>query len=298
MSNEKQRVSLDEVSAGKWLLCILLSIVFMFVVGTVCLSIITIGVTLACGDLTGEAATFFKMFQMLSVFAFGYIGFVIFARVICKTTVKEAIVGQNVAYSKKDLAILAILYFLTFWFVTAMDNNFFASTVLNSAGFGWIVANIAMCFALVWMQTTLEELWCRMVPLRIACGNKIRLTGKCVIACLIGSLVFGLLHFANTPVASQTDIVGVLVALSCYFLFGVFFCFVDIVHETGLPGVILHWMNNLMLFAFFGAAGGLTLFVDPSGSETANPVTQLILMLPCVIYLVYVIVRRKKHQQG
>ena len=149
-----------------------------------------------------------------------------------------------------------------------------------------------------WIQTTFEELIYRGVFLRWACKNKVGYTAKAFIAIAVSSAFFALSHVTNPEVTSKSGI-DILIMMITYALPGAA-CFVVNMHfGTLLPGIIIHWLNNFLLFTLVSSGGSAvpvpTLLIDTTSQTAAWSFTStLIAYVPVLAYVLFDIVRRKK----
>ena len=107
---------------------------------------------------------------------------------------------------------------------------------------------------------------------------------------VLGSLVFALAHAPNPEVTSQSGI-RMVIAIVNYAIPGLMMYLADLHFGSLLPGILMHWVNNFMLFTLIGsevtAMPVPTLLVDttPHKAEWVLAST-VIAYLPVLVYMI------------
>lgn len=221
---------------------------------------------------------------------------------ICKQSLRDLILGAGKGVDWGQARKVAVAY-LTGFVLSLVVCSFIPGSsdgelALNSIGIVPIVVNFVVCLALVWMQTTWEEIAYRAIFLRATCKDNIRPTVASIGVGIIANLIFMACHLNNPEVTTQSTFELAALMASTYFISGFAMYISDVVFGNCLPGCIIHWMNNFLIFAFFTqkdivlASGALfTSEASPSGFN--NFIGTALLYLPVFILLV-VEARKKK----
>lgn len=237
-------------------------------------------------------------------FVFAFLFMAILSRAICKTTLRQLILGSagkfNWGQAGKMIGAWAIGMLISIAYSSCIASSN-GTTELNSIGALPILVNFLICLAFVWMQTTVEEILMRCTFLRAVCGDKIGFSVKCVIWGIISSFVFMLMHGMNPEVLTQGNTLLVVTALATYLIAGLGMYFADVVYGNCLPGCAIHWINNFFIFIFITEANTAvqtgSLFVTTGSSDGVSSLISTILMyLPILVVLI--IDARKGKQQA
>lgn len=226
-------------------------------------------------------------------------------KLICKTSVRDLVLGAGNELDRKLCIKLCVAVALgsalesAVCFVLFPDPS--ASTQLNSIGPVPIIVNLVLCVALLWMQTTSEEILFRCPFLRAGGGNDLAPSAKIVLWGFISCGIFMLLHASNPEVKAQTDIVAVVTALAGYLVAAVGMYVADVVYRTPLAGCAIHWMNNFISIALFCQAGsavesGSVFWVTGAVSGPSSLVGTICLFVPVAVVMVVDVRRRKASQ--
>ncbi len=252
----------------------------------------------------GEWAWLPGVISALGAFALTFVFQVLFLRLICKTSLRDLVlgVGGKVHWDQCGKMIGA-------WFVGLVLNIVYSTiivpsngvTTINSIGAFPIFVNFIICLALVWMQTTSEEIMNRCLFLRATCGNKIRITTKCIVWGVISSLFFMSMHSMNPEVLTQSGAVIVALSLVSYFVAGMGMYLADAVYGNCMPGCCIHWINNFFLFVFFTEANSAvqsgSLFVSTGSMDGVSGCVGTILLYIPIFIVLFIDARKKKAQQ-
>jgi membrane protease YdiL (CAAX protease family) len=118
-----------------------------------------------------------------------------------------------------------------------------------------------------WMQTTYEELVFRGLFIRWACKNEVGFTKKAIIGAVISTVIFAVMHAPNPEVTTQSGF-RVAIAMMNYVLPGLLMYFANLHFGSLLPGILIHWINNFVLFTIISSEVTTmpvpTLFVENS----------------------------------
>ena len=244
-------------------------------------------------------------FTTLGGFALTFALQVLFLRLICKTSLRDLVLGagEKIHWDQCGKMIGA-------WFAGLILNLIFSTflmpnggiTEFNSIGAVPIFVNFLLCLALVWMQTTSEEIVNRCIFLRATCGNKIRITVKSIVWGVVSTLLFMAMHCMNPEVLSQGGGAIGAMALASYFIAGFGMYMADAVYGNCMPGCVIHWINNFFLFVFFTQANSAvqsgSLFVsNGSMNGVSGFIGNIVLYIPIFVVL-FIDARKKKAQQA
>ncbi len=238
----------------------------------------------------------------LGGFAFSFLFAVLLLRLICKTSLHDLILGYKgkVDWAQCGKVAGAILAgcLLTTLFLTDWSN-----VTLNGIGALPILVSFLLCLALVWMQTTWEEIVFRCTFLRASCGNKIRASVPCVVWGVVSSALFTLVHVFNPEVTSQTDVLDLAAGIASYFIAGFMMYFVNVVYRSCLPSCIVHWVNNFLGLAVITQTGSAVetgaIFVEHSAQNgTVNLWVSLLTYFPLAVLLIVEVVRNRKKAEN
>ncbi len=235
-------------------------------------------------------------------FALTFLLMVVFLRLICKTSLRDLLLGRGGAFDGKLCAKMICAWFAGLVLNIVVSTFIFPSggvTELNSIGVAPILANVLICLALVWMQTTSEEIMFRCTFLRATCGNTLRPSVKCLAWGVVGSALFMGVHCTNPEVLTQGGTLMLALSLASYFIPGFVWYLADIVYGNCLPGCIIHWINNTIILVFLSSANtavqsGAIFVSSGSASGLGSLVGTFALYVPLIIML---IVDAKKKKQ-
>ncbi len=221
---------------------------------------------------------------------------------ICKTSLHDLILGHNGKINWGQCGKVAaawIIGFLATWILGAiLSPGSLEEVSLNTIGALPIFVNFLICVALIWAQTTFEEVICRCTFLRAVCGNHIRPTVSCIVWGIIASLLFMSLHGMNKEVLSQADPLLVVAALVTYFLAGISMYMADVVYKNCMPGCVIHWINNFVLAVFFTQAGtslesGALFCLSSDTNGLGSLIGTFVLYIPLIVLLIVEAVKSK-----
>ena len=157
---------------------------------------------------------------------------------------------------------------------------------------------LVIMLMITWIQTTFEELIFRGLFLRWLCKNNLGYTKKAWIIAVISSLIFALAHVTNPEVTSQSGL-DVLLVIITYAVPGFVYFWADMHFGNLLPGIVLHWINNFLLFTMISAEEVAfsmpTLFIDTTPNSAVWIFASTALTyVPVLVYLLVDVVKRKK----
>lgn len=252
--------------------------------------------------MTGSYVWLPDMIRTMGTFAVSFVLCVLLLRWICKTSFRDLVLGAGNSLDWSMVRKVALAYLCGFalsFFGSSFVPGSSAALSINPIGAGAILVNFIVCLALVWMQTTYEEILYRCVFLRATCKNNIRASVPCIVVGIVANLIFMSVHLYNPEVTSQQSLLTVCLMASTYFIAGFGMYISDVVFGNCVPGIIIHWMNNFIIFAFFTqetiALSSGALFVSATSSGAlATFVGTVLLYLP--IFVLLVMEARKKKQ--
>lgn len=216
------------------------------------------------------------------------------SRKVLKTSLRELILGVGGTVDKGQcLRVMGawVVGFLLTYVVSALLGHS-GTTTVNPIGAAPIIVNFIVCLALVWAQTTWEEVIFRCVFIRATCGNNIRPTFKCIAWGVISTAVFMCSHFFNPEVTSQTEPMLIVMACLTYFIAGMALYAADLVYGSCMPGCALHWINNFVLFAIITQSGsaaesGALFYTQVEQNGAFGLIDTIVLYLPIIALFVY-----------
>ncbi len=286
MSEKKQRLSLDEISLKKWVGLVVVDIALGYLVAAV------FGVVLQVMNIGGEWAWLTDTLTTYIAFASLFLFFMLFLRTICKTTLRDFLVGEGKMIDWRQTVVIGALYAAGFLIGAFLFSDFGRNLTLNDADVTVILVNLILALAFTWVQTTWEELVFRGVALRWACGNKIRVCSRSLIAAFVISAVFMLGHIANPEVTSQANVADIAASCFYYFFVGFLMYMADLVFGDLMPGCAIHWVNNFMSFAVINQVGtalqAQSFVIDHTPVVgTTSLVGAVVTYLPVIVYTAY-----------
>lgn len=228
-------------------------------------------------------------------FALTYVLLGVLCKKICKTSLRELILGAGNEFDKKlcikMCAAIAVGFVLEFAVCAVLFPNGDASTQLNSIGAVPIAVNLVLCLALLWMQTTAEEILFRCPFLRASGGNELAPSAKVALGGVLSCALFMVMHAANPEAASQGSPVLTVILLASYLVAAVGMYVADVVYGNCLAGCAIHWANNFINIALFCQAGsavesGSVFWTTGDISAPASLVGTICLFVPVVVIMV------------
>lgn len=245
--------------------------------------------------MTGSYSWLPTMTTTLLSFAGSFALTVAALHLICKQSFSDLMLGagKGVDWGQaRKVAVAFLIGFVLSMGITEVAFSENSGTLeLNSIGIVPIVVNFVVCLALVWMQTTWEETAYRAVFLRATCKDNIRPTVASIGLGIIANVIFMCCHLGNPEVTTQSTFTLAALMASTYFISGFSMYMSDVVFGNCLPGCIIHWMNNFIIFAFFtqqdiALASGALFTSDASPAAVSTFVGTVLLYLPVVVLLV------------
>lgn len=288
-SAEKRTWAPNEAPTGRW--------IGFFVAGLVAMSCAQgiFQAIQAIWKMDGAWAWLPGILCPLLGFALTYVLLALLCKAICKTSVRDLLLNACGSFDKKLCLKMCAAIIVGTVLEAVVLNIFFpdpsATMEINSIGLVPIIVNLALCLALLWMQTTSEEILFRCPFLRAGGGNKLEPGKKALLWAFISCAVFMLLHASNPEVKAQSSTLAVVITLAGYLVAAVGMYAADVVYRTPLAGCAIHWMNNFINIAVFCQAGtavesGSVFWVTGSINGTASLVGTICLFVPVVVLMV------------
>ena len=278
---KKKYIAPNEASAGRWIAALLISLAVGSVLG------------LPFADFLDDTENFvmgipYADFFGLLAFVFLFWALVLAIRFVGKTSLKDFILGVGGSVDIKLCLRILGLYALGFAIPYLLTLGNLRVQTVDWGQFGFLLLFMSL---VAWMQTTWEELLYRGLFLRWACKNKIRYTKRVPVAAVISSLAFAISHAANPEVTSQFGIYTVIAVIS-YTVPGFMLFLADLHFGNLLPGILIHWLNNFLLFTLLSsklrAVSVPTLFIDTTdGGAIWSLVSNTLAYLPLLIYILW-----------
>lgn len=285
---EKKYIAPNECSFLRWLGVLLVSQLFAVLLA-IPLSPLVLNKT---GTFLGVGC---KQISTLISFVPQFWGMVIAIKVVGKTSLKDFVLGVGGKINKKECLIVLALSVGAF-IVSLMTD--LGHLHLRGVNFGTFAAGFLISLALIWMQTTWEELIFRGVFLRWISKNDIGFNKKSVLVAVISSVLFAMGHAGNVEVTSLSGLERV-VMVCVYAVPGMAFFLMDLYFGNLMPGIIMHFVNNFLLSIMVsGEVASLSMPTLLVTTVDHNAYVMLlgVLMskLPFVAYILWDIWRKKK----
>lgn len=286
--NEKKYIAPNGASLGRWIAVLMVGL------------LIAIAISFALEpfkqNLTGTflGVGYAQILQLMD-FVFFFAGVVIALKLVGKTSLKDFVLGAGNSLNKKECLTMLGLSVAGFSFVLLTDLSYIHLRGVSAGNFAGLVL---VMLVLAWMQTTLEELLFRGFLLRWACKNNIGFNKKSILVAVISSVLFALAHLGNPEVTSLSGMERI-VMVSVYAIPGMAFFLMDLYFGNLMPGIIMHWVNNFLLFTLISgevaAVNTPTLLVDTSSHSAYGVlISTLLSNLPFVAYIIWDIRKKKK----
>ena len=230
--------------------------------------------------------SYYSIFLTLSSVVM-YVSLAIAIKLVGKTSVKDFVLGVGGKVNKKECMTIAVLYVLGFILSYLLN---LGSIHLRGVKAGEFVFLVVFMVLTTWTQTTWEEFIFRGFVARWICGNKLVFNKRTIIAAIVTSAAFAVSHAPNPEVTSQGGLRAVM-AVTSYAIPGLV-CFLANLHfGTLLPGIIMHAINNTLLFTVI--AEEVTAMPLPTLLVSTAPHTgevmlalNIILYLPVLVYMI------------
>lgn len=291
---EKKTWCENEAPVSKWIMTLIWGLVLGAVFAILFSVILQVVVKFnpSLGE-NGENAVAGQLVSLLVPFSGMFWGMVICIRKVAKTSIKSFILGAGESETKKVNVKKDVLPILGLYFAGLILAELLTvkNVRLSENSSGTIVAVVILSIIFTWMQTSWEEFVFRGIPFRMICKNEIGLCRKAIITSVISSILFMIMHVANPEVGSVQGYEVIFMVL-VYFIAGFLMALCDMLVGNILPGLLIHWLNNLFAFAILSAsvsvAGCTTIFVDTT--EMSGFLTMIITIIsyaPVTIYLIY-----------
>ncbi len=217
---------------------------------------------------------------------------------ICRTSMRDLILNHGETFNPRMVGVVLGAWILGFLLATLLPTSD-DETVLNTIGIVPIVTNAVICLALVWMQTTWEEVLFRATVIRATCGDKISPNKACIAGGVVVSLLFMGAHLLNTEVTSQTNMALTCAMASVYFLSAFTWYMLDVAFGSCLPGCVLHLANNLVGFVLISSPNSMLstptiLLSTASLTGYAELASELLVNAPVIALIIVMFLRRRK----
>jgi membrane protease YdiL (CAAX protease family) len=287
-TKEKKYIAPNECSFLRWLGVLLVSILINVVLA-IPLSLLVLNRT---GTFLGVD---YQLISNLLSFVALFWGLVIAIKVVGKTSLKDFVLGAGGKINKKEcLTVLALS--MCAYIINILTE--LGHLHLRDISFATYAAGFLISLALIWMQTTWEELIFRGIFLRWISKNDIGFNKKSVLAAVISSALFALAHATNVEVTSLSGLERV-VMVCVYTIPGMAFYLMDLYFGNLMPGIIMHFVNNFLLSIMVsGEVASLSMPTLLVTTVDHNAYVMLlgVLMskLPFVAYILWDIWKKKK----
>ena len=285
---EKKYIAPNEASLGRWICAMLLSIFIAMVI------YFPVGILFRnqTGSFQGIAIA-----QILNLVTFMclFVGLVIAIKLVCNTSLKDFVLGVGGKINKKECLVVLGLS-LASYFLSVLMN--LGHIHMRGIPFGTFAATFLISLALIWAQTTCEELIFRGMFLRWISKNDIGFNRKSILVAVITSVLFALSHAVNPEVTSLSGMEQI--AMVCiYSISGMVYFLMDLYFGNLMPSIIMHFVNNFMLSVLVNgevsALGIPSLMVDTADqSAYVRLICHLLTKMPFVVYVLWDIRKKKK----
>lgn len=288
-TKEKKPIAPNECSTLRWIAVLLIGLLIGFVLN------LPLSPYMENRTDTLLGIRYSEIFGVLS-FVPLFIGMALALRFLAKTSLKDFILGVGGSVHKKTCLTVLLLYVGGFAVPYLLTIANIRPRGVEAGQFAFLVFYMLLT---AWIQTTWEELLFRGLFIRWACKNKVGYSKKALIAAGISSVAFALSHVANPEVTSQSGFEVVLVVLA-YVIPG-FVCFLADLHFGNLlPGIIIHWVNNFILFTLISSEVSAfpvpTLLIDSTPNHALWTLGSTALAyLPVLIFILWDAHKRKKN---
>ena len=287
MKKEKKYIAPNECSFKRWLAVLAVGLVLGFALGSPL-------IMLSQQDNSFMGIRYMELFSQLT-FVPLFLILALAIKFIGKTSLKDFILGVGGKVDKKESLTIAGLYAVGMVINFLLCAPYIYVRHVNAGEYAFLLLFMVLT---TWMQTTWEELIFRGLVIRWACKNDVRFTKKAVIAAVVSSAAFALAHASNAEVTSQSDVIRMVMAVTSYAIPGLLMFFADLYFGSLLPGILIHWVNNFILFTVIASEVTTmpvgTLLVDgtPHAAEWML-VSNFITYAPVFVYI-FLDARKKK----
>ena len=272
-NNPKKHIAPNECSLKRWIGVLVVSFLIAAIPGY----ILTELLKNKPGTFLG--ISYYSIFLTLSAVVL-YVSLVIAIKLVGKTSVKDFVLGVGGKVNKKECITIALLYVVGFIFSYLLNLGSIHLRGVNAGEFVFLVVFMVLT---TWMQTTWEEFIFRGFLARWICQNKLAFTKKAVIAAIVTSAAFAVSHANNPEVISQGGF-RVVMAVTAYAIPGLVFFLANLHFGSLLPGMIMHAINNTLLFTVI--AEEVTAMPLPTLLVSTAPHTgEVMLMMNLLLYL-------------
>ncbi len=289
----------NEAPLGRW--------IGFFVAGFACLALVQeiSGAVLAFWEMDGSWTWLPGTLCTLLAFSLTFALLGVLSKKIVRTSLRDLILGTGNTFDKglcvKMVAAIALGSALNYAVCALAFPDPDATLQLNPIGAVPILVNLVLCIALLWMQTTTEEILFRCPFLRAASGDKIASSVKVAIAGVLSCFLFMMFHGGNPEVTSQANRLLIFMALGSYLIVAVGMYVADVVYGNCLASCVIHWTNNFVSIALFCQAGtavesGSIFWITGAVSAPAGLVGAICTFAPVVV--VMIVDARKRRLQA
>lgn len=285
---EKKYIAPNECSLVRWIVLLLVSLAIGFTLDAPLNPYMENRVDSIMGI---TYADFFSVLSFIPLF----FSMVLSLKLLGKTSLKDFILGVGGTVNKKICLIVLGLYAVGFAIPYLLTASNLRPRGVEAGQFAFLILFMLLT---TWIQTTWEELIFRGLFIRWACKNNVGYTKKALIAAVVSSFAFALSHVTNPEVTSQSGL-QILLVVFAYVIPG-FVCFLADLHFGNLlPGIIIHWLNNFILFTLVSSEVSAislpTLLIDSTPDRAVWTLSSTILAyLPVLLYIVVDNLKRNK----
>ncbi len=254
----------NEAPLWRWILAALLSLILGAVLGSILGSGVSSLPFLRDGCYLAPER---PLLAGISVFLGILLVFTAFLRLICRTSLRAFLFGRDRKPEWKKAWTAGGLFFAALILVQIplLQNITFDTSALKAAP-----VNLLFCVLFLWIQTTTEEIFFRVLFLRVPYRNEVPSLPKGLSVAVISSLIFMSAHLYNPEVTTQSG-VGFFFTAATYFAMGFFMFLANLLTGGTECGLVLHLVNNFFCFVFVRAEVTAlmtpALFVDHTKNE-------------------------------
>jgi membrane protease YdiL (CAAX protease family) len=285
---EKKYIAPNEASLGRWIGALVVGTLIGFAIAFVVALIFS-------GRIDNILGIELSRITLMLNFTPMFIGLVIAIKLVGKTSLKDFILGVGGKLNRKECLIVLVLSLISFFMGLLTE---LGHIHMSGISFGTFAASVLIMLAVIWMQTTYEELIFRGIFLRWIAKNDIGFNKKSILAAVVSSVLFALSHITNVEVTSLHGLEQI--AMVCaYAIPGMAFFLMSMYFGNLMPGIIMHWVNNFMLATLI--SGEVATIAMPTLLVTTTEhngymvlLSTLMTKIPFVAYILWDIRKKKK----
>lgn len=239
---EKKYIAPNECSLRRW--------IGVLIVGLLLGGVLSGPFSYVAVNVSGSfmGISYYSLFAT-AAFAGLFWGMVIAIKVVGKTSLKDFVLGVGGRLNVKECLTVLGLYAAGFTTLYVLSGKYVSLRGVNPGEF---LVLVVLMLLLAWMQTSWEELIFRGIFVRWACKNELGFHKKTIIVGFAAAVLFALSHATNPEVTTQSGF-RVILALANYAIPAMMWHIANMYFGNLMPGMLIHWFNNFMLFTVISA---------------------------------------------